>query len=119
MSEIPKGEMPELPEARIESYQNDSTMRWTKLHTYDAEDMREYGRACVAAALLRNPGQAPVAWASPDWMRAITETELALIPNTGVYKGRRDRCRLIYPTPLYARATLQAELDVASDGGTT
>ena len=44
----------------------------------------------------------PVAWASGDWLRAITETELALIPNTGHDKGRRDRCRAMYRIPLYA-----------------
>ncbi len=38
----------------------------------------------------------PVAHAAGDWMRAITETELALIPNG----ERRDRCRAMYRVAL-------------------
>lgn len=55
-----------------------------------------------------NAGE-PVAWMSGDWLRAITETELALIPNVGNDKGRRDRCRSMYRIPLYAAPPTQPE----------
>jgi hypothetical protein len=40
--------LPPLPEARIESYQIDGTMRKTTLRTYSEFDMREYGRLCAS-----------------------------------------------------------------------
>src|SRR5690606_21395758 len=39
-----------LPEAMIESYQTDSTMRTWTLHSYSESDMRVYARANVAHA---------------------------------------------------------------------
>ena len=50
----------------------------------------------------------PVAHMSGDFMRAITETELALIPNTGGDKGRRERCRILYRTPLFTAEQMRA-----------
>lgn len=48
--------LPPLPEARIESYQIDGTMRRTTLHTYSGQDMRDYALAAIALA----PPAAPV-----------------------------------------------------------
>src|SRR5690606_12987038 len=64
--------------------------------------------APVAAELLRlyielqqgaSVAQEPVAWMTPGNGRAITELELSRIPND---RWRQDRCREIYPVPLYA-----------------
>lgn len=74
----------------------------------------------IAAWNRRAPAGAaePVAWAAGDWLRAITETELAGIPNTGKDKGRRDRCRSMYLIPLFCapqpspeQAALLAEVE--------
>ncbi|MFT0533997.1 hypothetical protein ACMHYJ_14385 [Castellaniella hirudinis] len=43
--------------------------------------------------------QEPVAWMTPGNGRAITELELSRIPTD---RRRQDRCREIYPVPLYA-----------------
>lgn len=51
-----------------------------------------------------------VAHATTDWMRSITETELALIPNTLSNKGRRDRCRALYRIPLVTLSDAQSAL---------
>lgn len=40
-------ELPPLPEARIVSYQTDSTMRSMELRTHSDEDMRDYARAAI------------------------------------------------------------------------
>ena len=42
-------ELPPLPEARIVSYQTDSTMRRMELRTYSGEDMKDYARAAIEA----------------------------------------------------------------------
>lgn len=42
-------ELPPLPEARIVSYQTDSTMRCMELRTHSNEDMRDYARAAIEA----------------------------------------------------------------------
>ncbi|NGR09343.1 DUF2283 domain-containing protein [bacterium SGD-2] len=44
-----KIELPPLPEARIVSYQTDSTMRRMELRTHSDEDMRDYARAAIEA----------------------------------------------------------------------
>ena len=54
----------------------------------------------------------PVAWASTDWMRSITETELALIPN---HDGRRTRCRLLYRIPLYTATQMRETILAATE----
>jgi hypothetical protein len=51
-----------------------------------------------------------VAHATTDRMRSITETELALIPNTLSNKGRRDRCRAMYLIPLVTLTEAQSAL---------
>lgn len=43
-----------LPDARIKSYQTDSTGRVTILHTYDESDMEAYARANVELALVES-----------------------------------------------------------------
>lgn len=44
-----KYELPPLPEARIVSYQTDSTMRSMELRTHSDEDMRDYARTAIEA----------------------------------------------------------------------
>jgi hypothetical protein len=51
-----------------------------------------------------------VAHAATDWMRSITETELALIPNVGADGGRRDCCRQLYRIPLVRLTGAQSAL---------
>lgn len=77
-----------------------------------AELIERWNRRALAGAAE------PVAWAAGDWLRAITETELAGIPNTGKDKGRRDRCRSMYRIPLFTapqpspeQAALLAEVE--------
>jgi hypothetical protein len=53
----------------------------------------------------------PVAHAASDWMRAITETELALIPNGGPNAGRRDRCRSLYSIPLFTAEQIRDAIE--------
>lgn len=50
----------------------------------------------------------PVAHASRDWMRSITETEIALIPDVGQNAGRRDRVRSLYTIPLFTADQMRA-----------
>lgn len=45
-----KIELPPLPEARIVSYQTDSTMRSMELRTHSDDDMCDYARAAIEAA---------------------------------------------------------------------
>lgn len=88
------------------------TYAWTVL---EIEAIEGYGKKCFEAgraAALAVPDE-PVAWAAGDWMRAITETELALIPNIGKYYGRRDSCRSMYRIPLYAAPQPPAPVEPA------
>lgn len=45
----------------------------------------------------------PTAWRSHDCARAITNRELANVPDEN---GRRDRCASLYPVPLYEKDAL-------------
>lgn len=58
------------------------------------------------AARALPAGMEPVAFASGDWVRAITETELALIPDP----ARRQRCRDMYRHELHTAAQVQTML---------
>lgn len=71
-------ELPPLPEARIVSYQTDSTMRRMELRTHSDEDMRDYARAAIEADRKRR-GE-PVAWRylTPTGWHATTDAARAL-----------------------------------------
>ena len=74
-----------------------------------SDDLRTIDKALTTPTRIEAAQpQEVVAWAARDWLRAITAQELARIPNEGRDKARRDRCRLLYPIPLYATPPIQA-----------
>lgn len=100
--------LPPLPEARIESYQIDGTMRRTTLHTYSGQDMRDYALAAIALASPAAPAQAvpPFAWATHHAppMIFLTQKEAA------AYCDDDEQ-----PIPLYEAPAAQVPAGSASD----
>ncbi|KRE07486.1 hypothetical protein ASE63_22570 [Bosea sp. Root381] len=63
-----------------------------EIHDLRMQMLADEGQAREAAAT-------PVAFMAADELRAITQRELDSIPEE---KGRRDRCKALYPIALYA-----------------
>lgn len=106
MTEI---KLPPLPEARIVSYQTDSTMRSMELRTYCDEDMQAYATAAIEAD--RQARGEPVAWAE---LHPRTGDVCDFIRKDEAY--RLDEIKPEYVLPLYATPqSLQQETHSRQD----
>lgn len=111
-------ELPPLPEARIVSYQIDSTMRSMELRTYSDQDMQEYARAAIEAdrqrrgepvayRLMRNNGNG--VWLSDGrgWCEGRPEPSLV----RGVEGDPQQwRIEYAYPAPQPAEPVKKIEI---------